>query len=78
MAKKVSSPAFLQQLLFFVINVLNNKTIVLLSLAEYPLISSDEAVNIRRYSPRFHSIIVNGLLHVKDFNRFGLKTGMNV
>ena len=38
----------------FVINLLNNKTIILLNLAEYRLILS-----IRRYSARFRSIIVN-------------------
>ena len=44
----------------FVINLLNNKTIILLNLAEYRLILADEAVlSIRRYSARFRRIIVN-------------------
>ena len=34
----------------FVINLVNNKTIILLNLAEYRLILADEAVSIRRYS----------------------------
>ena len=38
----------------FVINLLNNKTIILLNLAEYRL-------SIRRYSARFRRIIVNYL-----------------
>ena len=47
----------------FVINLLNNKTIILLNLAEYHLILADEAVrpsrlSIRRYSARFRGIIV--------------------
>ena len=47
----------------FVINLLNNKTIILLNLAEYRLILADEAVrpsrlSIRRYSARFRRIIV--------------------
>ena len=37
----------------FVINLLNNKTIILLNIAEYRLIFS------RRYSARFRRIIVN-------------------
>ena len=43
----------------FVINLLNNKTIILLNLADYRLILADEAVvSIRRYSARFRRIIV--------------------
>ena len=38
----------------FVINLLNNKTIILLNLTEYRLILA-----IRRYSARFRRIIVN-------------------
>ena len=34
----------------FVINLLNNKTIILLNLAEYRLILADEALSIRQYS----------------------------
>ena len=39
----------------FVINLLNNKTIILLNLAEYRLILG---LSIRRYSARFRRIIV--------------------
>ena len=44
----------------FVINLLNNKTIILLNLAEYSLILADEdyRLSIRRYSARFRRIIV--------------------
>ena len=44
----------------FVINLLNNKTIILLNLAEYRLILADSAygLSIRRYSARFRRIIV--------------------
>ena len=47
----------------FVSNLLNNKTIILLNLAEYRLIVADEAVrprrlSIRRYSVLFRRIIV--------------------
>ena len=49
----------------FVINLLNNKTINLLNLAEYRLILADSAwprwLSIRRYSARFRRIIVNYL-----------------
>ena len=46
----------------FVINLLNNKTIILLNLSEYRLSLADEAVlSIRRYSARFRRIIVNYL-----------------
>ena len=43
----------------FVINLLNNKTIILPNLAEYRLILADSAyLSIRRYSARFRRIIV--------------------
>ena len=44
----------------FVINLLNNKTIILLNLAEYHLILADDRprrLSIRRYSARFCRII---------------------
>ena len=46
----------------FVINLLTNKTIILLNLAEYRLILADvrpRRLIIRRYSARFRRIIVN-------------------
>ena len=49
----------LKMLRCFVINLLNNKTIILLNLVEYPLILADKAVSIRRYSAQFRRIIVN-------------------
>ena len=43
----------------FVINLLNNKTIILLNLAEYRLIlARPRRLNIRRHSARFRRIIV--------------------
>ena len=46
----------------FVIDLLNNKTIILPNLAEYRVILADEAwLSIRRYSARFRRIIVKYL-----------------
>ena len=45
----------------FVINLLNNKTIILFNLAEYRLILADEALSIRQCSAQFRRIIVNYL-----------------
>ena len=46
--------------LYLGINVLNNKTIILLNLADYPLICRRHRwLSVRRYSSRFRWIIVN-------------------
>ena len=55
------------RLLCFVINVLNNKTIILLNLAKYTLILRQPGLrprplNIRRYSALFRRLIVKYLL----------------
>ena len=52
----------------FVINLLNNKTIILLNLAEYRLILRPRRLSIRQYSARFRRIIVNNKLYVKTTN----------
>ena len=43
----------------FVHNLLNNKTIILLNLAEYRPILANSAYGLRRYSEQFRRIIVN-------------------
>jgi len=51
----------------FDINLSNNKTIILLNLAEYRLIIADSAYGlIRRYSARFRRIIVNYVRYTVD------------
>ena len=58
---KFTRPFLLQGFRLFVVNLLNNKTIILLNLAEYRLILADvrpRRLSIRRYSARFRRIIV--------------------
>jgi len=62
--KKMSTERFKNVSSCFVINLLNNKTIILLNLAEYRLILVDSAY-IRRYSAWFRRIIVKYQLKSK-------------